>query len=385
MAETATDDELPPPAGAYTPSDDDLDELVGQATDDISTEAPDEEAEPTAATSEPESEPEAESVETPEGEEPTEEIEEEGAEGAEPDPAAAQAAAATESKPFTFKASGAEHQFHGVTELKDGSLRTTKEAGTQLRQVLASYVELQKTSKTERRDLQRKLEAATKQRSDKDIEAEHLTKLFKDIEKMTPEERWVWAEEFTANVPTLQLEIQKAQLARDRAALEQERQGPVLSEEEQTEALTATVSTELNATFERLFKEPEAKHLTEEDRKALRERWAKKQLKLVVKADKDDPITGAKKGQWIFDDGDVVDDFLYVTSLRKSTGKTVTAAARNAKMNADQGRRQAPPTIRGGKPPVGKGTTKPKDLRGKKKEYKKAFLAGDLDTPDGDG
>jgi hypothetical protein len=385
MAETATDDELPPPAGAYTPSDDDLDELVGQATDDISTEAPDEEAEPTAATSEPESEPEAEPVETPEGEEPTEEIEEEGAEGAEPDPAAAQAAAATESKPFTFKASGAEHQFHGVTELKDGSLRTTKEAGTQLRQVLASYVELQKTSKTERRDLQRKLEAATKQRSDKDIEAEHLTKLFKDIEKMTPEERWVWAEEFTANVPTLQLEIQKAQLARDRAALEQERQGPVLSEEEQTEALTATVSTELNATFERLFKEPEAKHLTEEDRKALRERWAKKQLKLVVKADKDDPITGAKKGQWIFDDGDVVDDFLYVTSLRKSTGKTVTAAARNAKMNADQGRRQAPPTIRGGKPPVGKGTTKQKDLRGKKKEYKKAFLAGELDTPDGDG
>lgn len=385
MAETATDDELPPPAGAYTPSDDDLDELVGQATDDISTEAPDEEAEPTAATSEPESEPEAEPVETPEGEEPTEEIEEEGAEGAEPDPAAAQAAAATESKPFTFKASGAEHQFHGVTELKDGSLRTTKEAGTQLRQVLASYVELQKTSKTERRDFQRKLEAATKQRSDKDIEAEHLTKLFKDIEKMTPEERWVWAEEFTANVPTLQLEIQKAQLARDRAALEQERQGPVLSEEEQTEALTATVSTELNATFERLFKEPEAKHLTEEDRKALRERWAKKQLKLVVKADKDDPITGAKKGQWIFDDGDVVDDFLYVTNLRKSTGKTVTAAARNAKMNADQGRRQAPPTIRGGKPPVGKGTTKQKDLRGKKKEYKKAFLAGELDTPDGDG
>lgn len=383
----AGDDDLPPPDNAYTPSDDELDDLVGEATEDLSTEATDEEPEPTTAESGSESTEGEPAEETPEGEEPEGEIEEEGPEPtteAEPAAAAARAAEA-KGKPFKFKASGAEHDFVGVSELEDGSLRVSKEATPQFRSVLASYVELQRTSKEERRRLQRELKTAKDVRSDKEIEADQISKLFKDVEKMTPEERWVWAEEFGAKVPELNLAIERQRRERVEAELKAAREGPELSEEEQTERLQTTVSTELNTTFERLFADPQAKLLTEDDKKALRAKWGPKALRLVVKADKDDPVTGAKKGQLIFDDQDVVDDFLYVANLRKSAGKTVSAAQKNAKLNADQGRRQPPPVVRGGKPPVGKGTKAAKDLRGKKREYKKAFLAGELDTPDGGG
>jgi hypothetical protein len=54
-------------------------------------------------------------------------------------------------------------------------------------------------------------------------------------------------------------------------------------------------------------------------------------------------------------------------------------------MNADQGSGPTPPpVVRGGKAPAGKGTEK-KDLGKDRKGFKKKFLAGELDTPDGDG
>lgn len=383
MAETA-DDELPPPDNAYTPSDDELSELVEGATEDLVTEAPDEGTEPTPATSRAESETEPESEQTPEGQEAEAEIEEEGADPTtEPTPAGEAAREAPKGKPFKFKASGAEHTFAGVEELEDGTLRVSKDATPQFRGVLASYVELQRTSKTERRELQRQLNAALTKKSDKDHEADAISKLFKDIQTMSPEERWAWAENFTENAKSLELDVKRAAIDRKEKELEAKQNGQQdLLPEEAEEQLTQTLQKEVHSTFTRLLATPEAKTLPDEDRKALYEKWQRRALKLAVRATQDMPEIGVKKGQLYFDDADIVDDFNDRIALLKRTKGTVTAAQRNAKMNADQGgaRRTPPPAVRGGRVPAGKGAKK--DLAKNRKGFKKKFLAGELDTPE---
>jgi hypothetical protein len=332
MAETA-DDELPPPANAYTPSDDDLNALVGEATEDLVTEAPDAESEPTPARSRAESRAEEGAEQTSEGQVAEGEHEEEGEEppegtATEPEPAAQAAREAPKGKPFKFKASGAEHTFQGVEELEDGTLRVSKEATPQFRGVLASYVELQRTSKEERRNLQRAIN-----RKEKELEAK------------------------------------------------QNGQQDLLPEEAE-EQLQNTLQQEVYSTFTRLLALPEPKALPNEDRKALYEKWQKRALKLAVRATQDMPEIGVKKGQLYFDDSDIVDDFNDRLALLKRAKGTVTAAQRNAKMNADQGRgRTPPPVVRGGRPPAGKGTEK-KDLGRDRKGFKKKFLAGELDAKD---
>lgn len=385
MAETA-DDELPPPDNAYTPSNDELDELVEGATSDLVTEAPDTQSEPTPARSRAESRTEEGAEETSEGQVAEGEHEEEGAEplegtSTEPEPDAQAAREAPKGKPFKFKASGAEHSFQGVEELEDGSLRVSKEATPQFRGVLASYVELQRTSKQERRDLQRQLNAAQTKKSDKDHEADAITRLFKDIQGMSPEERWAWAENFTDNAKNLELEIKQAAVERREKELEARQNGQQdLLPEEAEEQLTQTLQQEVYSTFTRLLALPEAKNLPNEDRKALYEKWQKRALKLAIRATADMPEIGVKKGQLYFDDSDIVDDFNDRLALLKRTKGTVTAAQRNAKMNADQGpRRTPPPAVRGGRVPAGKGTEK-KDLGRDRKGFKKKFLAGELDA-----
>jgi hypothetical protein len=387
MAETA-DDELPPPANAYTPSDDDLNALVGEATEDLVTEAPDAQPEPTPARSRAESRAEEGAEQISEGQVAEGEHEEEGEEppegtATEPEPAAQAAREAPKGKPFKFKASGAEHTFQGVEELEDGTLRVSKEATPQFRGVLASYVELQRTSKEERRNLQRQLNAAQTRKSDKDHEADAITKLFKDIQAMSPEERWAWAENFTDNAKNLELEIKQQAIDRKEKELEAKQNGQQdLLPEEAEEQLQNTLQQEVYSTFTRLLALPEAKALPNEDRKALYEKWQKRALKLAVRATQDMPEIGVKKGQLYFDDSDIVDDFNDRLALLKRAKGTVTAAQRNAKMNADQGRgRTPPPVVRGGRPPAGKGTEK-KDLGRDRKGFKKKFLAGELDAKD---
>lgn len=383
MAETA-DDELPPPDNAYSPSADELDELVEEATEDLVTEAPDEEPEPRPAASRAESETEPESEQTPEGQEAEAEIEEEGPDSTtEPAPAGEAAREAPKGKPFKFKASGAEHTFAGVDELEDGTLRVSKEATPQFRGVLASYVELQRTSKTERRELQRQLNAALTKKSDKDHEADAISKLFKDIQGMSPEERWAWAENFTENAKSLELDVKRAAIERREKELEARQNGQQdILPEEAEEQLQQTLQKEVHSTFTRLLATPEAKTLPDEDRKALYEKWQRRAVKLAVRATQDMPEIGVKKGQLYFDDADIVDDFNDRIALLKRTKGTVTAAQRNAKMNADQGgpRRTPPPSVRGGKVPAGKGSKK--DLAKDRKGFKKKFLAGELDTPE---
>ena len=361
-------------------SDAEIDDLVDEATggETGSTEPP--EDDPSAS--------DAESAdETQEGTEPSVESsegEEDEEEQAEEDPttsqAATKAAQQAKGKPFTFKASGAEHTFQGVEELNDGSLRVSKEATPQFKGVLASYVELRRTSTDERRKLTRELETARKERSDKDLEAEAVLKLFDDIEKMTPEQRWMWAEEFGDKVPALKNELEIKRRDREIERLKKQASGEPATEEEARERRTTAVQGEVKASFQRLFADPDAKALTEQDRKELLEKWLKKGDRLVVKLEKDDPTTGGKKGQEIFDDADIVDDFLERIRLRKEAAGTLTAAQKNARQNADQqGGRGIPPTVRSRTPSSG-GKKKVPDLRGRKKEFGKQFLKGELDT-----
>lgn len=370
-------------------TDEELDELVGKATADLTSAAPDDETPAEGQAEGPE----------PEGDEGTEaagqtepdaqaggEAGPEGAEGEEPATTAAEAAApaaaeddSKQGQPFKYKADGLEQVFQGFTEMKNGSLRASKEGAQNLRNVITSYVGLVKASKLERRELNRKLQAAQKEKSDREIEAEQVTALFKDLDRMTPEQRWAWAEDFVARKDQIQLAIDRKKLERDRAALQSERQ-PQVDPEEQQERFTSAVQTEITNTFKRLLAEPDAKYLTDEDKKILWERWYRRATKLVSRAEADDPVLGVKKGQLIFDDSDVVDDFNDRVNLRRQTKGTLTAAERNARMNADQNGRRIPPTVRGGRPPAA-GGKKPgaKDLTKDKRTFKKAFLAGDLD------
>lgn len=378
---------MPQTAEGYEPSDDELDEIVDSVTEDLrSPDAPDTGTEPTPAESGAESTEDGQSVETSEGQDADDELAETGEGQKPPTPAATPAADAARDavageKPFTFKAAKAEHIFHGVAELPDGTLKVTKEAIPQLRGVLASFVELQRTSKEERRSLQRELKRIQTERTDKEIEADAVTRLFKDVEKMTPEERWMWAENFGAETPKLQLEIERQKLEREKAAIARQRDGGDLTEEEQGERYQTILTTEVQSTFTRLFQDPSAKHLTPQDRRDLYEKWLKKAGRLVVTLDRDDPQTGGKKGQQVFDDQDIVDDFTERVRLRQEAAKTVTAASRNATQNADlRGGNRPPPTVKGGRiPPTdGKKKAPPKDKRG----FKKAFMRGDLDVSD---
>ena len=370
--------------GAYSPSEDELDELVGEVTEDLrSPDATDTETEPTPVESGAESTGDGPSEETSEGQDADDELAE-TEEGQKPTtPAATPAATAARDavageKPFTFKAAKAEHSFQGIAELPDGTLKVTKEAIPQLRGVLASFVELQRTSKEERRNLQRELKRIQSDRSDREIEADAVTRLFKDVEKMTPEERWMWAENFGAETPKLQLEIERQKLERERAAIARQRDGGDLTDEEQGERYQGVLQTEVQSTFTRLFQDPSARHLTVQDRRDLYEKWLKKASRLVATLDRDDPQTGGKKGQQVFDDQDIVDDFTERVRIRQEAAKTVTAASRNATQNADlRGGNRPPPTVKGGRIPGQDGQKKatPKDRKG----FKKAFMRGDLD------
>jgi hypothetical protein len=285
-------------------------------------------------------------------------------------------------KPFQFKAQGGVHTFQGATELPDGSVVISKEANSELRNILASQRELSTKWRQDQREFQRQIRSAKEERTNKDIEADAVIKLFSDLKKMSPEERWEFFSAFEEKTPQLELEIQRQQLDRDRQALERERQGPELSEEEQVEQLRSTLKTELDATFERLSKHEAAKHLTKEDLSELRAKWDKKALKLVTRATEDDPESGVKKGDLVFDDEDVLDDFKDRVKVRMGTAKTVDAATRNAQLNADtNGKSKVPPTVRGGRTPAGDPKGKgEKDYRGKRKQFEKDFMAGKLDA-----
>jgi hypothetical protein len=192
---------------AHTPSestdlsDDDLDEIVASQFAE-STDAP----EPTAPDSPAD---EAADTPAPDGTDnaPPGDVDTDPAASAQPEPSASATASPAAGKPFQFKASGGVHTLPGALELPDGSVVIPKDSQPEFRRVLASQRELEANFKQTKRDFDRKIQQATTQRTAKDVEADAVTALFADIQRMSPEERWNYFVEFDAKIPELRNEI----------------------------------------------------------------------------------------------------------------------------------------------------------------------------------
>lgn len=291
----------------------------------------------------------------------------------------APAAQAKTERPFVFKGAGAEHALPGATELADGTVRIAKESVPQLKQLLGSYVGIREEWKTERKQLHRELRKATQSKSERETEAELITGLFRDVRGMTPEERYIWAQQFDENAPKLEVEIAKAQLAREREEYQRERSGEPQTEVERQEVLSEQLHENLRGSFQRLMSQPETAVLSPEDKRALWEKWSARPDRLVVRASKDMPEIGIKKGELYYDDDDIVDDIKDRIQVRTQAKSVLTTKQRNDSMNADRNRPNTiPPAVRH-RPPVGdqaKKPTKPRD----RKAFEKAFMKGELDS-----
>ena len=373
------------PEDAVALSDDDLDAIVGEveAEAGVSVSADTEEGsrgtDSDVVETQSESEP---SGETELGAEVTEEVDDAASETSDRTAApTAEAVNTTGSKPFKFTGAGQEHTLPGATELADGTVRIGKEGASQLRQTLASAIGIQQNWKEERRTLHRQLHAAKAEKSDREVEANHIVTLFQSLHSMTPEERYEWAASFVDKTPQLEVEIAKAKLERDRQAWERERSGAPQTEIEQQEQVQQVLTSELASTFRRLVQSPEAASLTEEDKRELWEKWSKKPDRLMVRATRDMPEIGVSAGEYYFDDEDVADDFRTRVKLRSQVKPILNAAQRNASANADLQRRgnAIPPAVRT-RQPAGDVNAKPKKLRGK--DFEKAFMQGKLDAKD---
>ena len=374
------------PEDAVALSDADLDDIVNDLNEEagVSVGADTEEGsqESTAAGDETQSETET-SGETELGAQVEEEAGATASETTQEESAAttAETLSATGSQPFEFTGAGQKHVLPGATELADGTVRIGKEGAARLRQTLASAVGIQSEWKEERKKLHRELAAATESKSDREVEADHIVSLFERLHAMTPEERYEWAANFTANTPKLEVEIEKAKLQRDRQRWERERSGAPQSEVEVQEQVQETLTQELASTFRRLIASPEAANLTAEDKRQLWDKWSKKPDRLVVRATRDMPDIGVKAGEFYFDDEDVADDFRTRAKLRGEVKPILSAANRNAQANADLKRRgnAIPPAVTS-RQPAGDVKAKPKKLKGK--EFEKAFMKGQLDDKD---
>jgi hypothetical protein len=339
-----------------------MDEEIDQITGSSSTDTPD----PEPSTPEPETpstelagdEPGDKSTETPAPDEAAAGEERDAGAGTEPaaaaeapqPDAAAAPAAIPGAKPFQFKASGGTHVFPGAQELPDGSVVIAKDSQAEFRRVLASERELRQNFQKTVSQHRRELDEAKKVRTAKDVEADAVFKLFGDLKKMTPEERFDFFQDFDQRAPQLELEIQREQLKQEREALERQKAGPEPTPEERQEQLQTVLVGELNATFQRLAALPELKQLTRDDLAGVYQKWQGKTDRLLRQLTADDPATGMKKGEWVFDDSDIVDDIKFLLKVKEGASRSSGAAAANAARNGDTN--AAPPVVAGGRIPA---------------------------------
>jgi hypothetical protein len=381
------------PQGAYSPSDDDLDALIEEsgAGDDTPDPAP--EARSSApsgdpAGNRPDPDPANAAVAThdeddepqrqPEGE-PT--GEEEGAPAA---AAEAPPAVPPGSKPFQVKAAGGEHVLAGALELPDGSVVIAKDAQPEFRRFVASAVELQKNFTQLRRNSQREILTLKQAQTDRDLESGVIVEEWKKFLGMTPEQRWDYVQQLDAEAPTIQTAIERKKLDRDRDALKREREGPPLLDEEKEEQVQQLATNELAGTFRTLATHADAKLFTEDELQKLWAKWARRPQRLTRTATEDGD--GWKKGQTVFDDTEVWEDFALLADVKKKAAAKAGptgAAARNAALNADQtGKTRIPPVVTPTRPAPGDGRKKQPSFAGNKKGWKKEFMAGSLDDPE---
>lgn len=292
----------------------------------------------------------------------------------------ARAAAAGEPKPFTYKAVGKEFTLPGAFERPDGAVEFKKEAVPQFRQALSGLLQREQQAREQLRSTRSELARVKDDRTDKDIEADAVLELFKELRgKTDPNDIWKWAQDFIAKLPTLENKVEKAKIERDRKALEAERAGPKLSAEEEAEQFTETLQSELRTTFQTLFKHPDAKYLSQEEKTALWQKWLRKAASLVGRADADDPEGRWKKGDVYFDDTDIAEDFADRVTVRKRAAGGQSAAERNAALNADQRKPKNAPPVVGQRRPREEGTGNPNTRKRDRKQFKSDFMAGKLD------
>lgn len=305
------------------------------------------------------------------------------AEGEEEEGAADAGQAAGEPKPFTYKAVGKEFTLPGAFERPDGAVEFKKEAVPQFRQALSGILQREQQAREQLRTTRTELARAKDERTDKDIEANAVLDLFKELRgKTDPNDIWKWAQDFVANLPKLETKVEREKIDRDRKALEAERAGPKLSPEEEAENFTSQIHSELRATFQTLFKHDDAKLLSQEEKTALWNKWLRKGASLVGRADADDPDGRWKKGELYFDDTDIAEDFADRVAVRKRAGGAATAAQRNAALNADQRKGKAPPPTVGQRRPREEGTGNPNTKKRDRKQFKSDFMSGKLDEQD---
>lgn len=309
--------------------------------------------------------------------------EEEGAEAERR--AAAAAAAAGQPKPFTYKAVGKEFTLPGAFERPDGAVELKKEAVPQFRQALSGVLQREQQARDQLRQTRTELARVKEERTDKDIEADAVLELFKELRgKSDPNDIWKWAQDFVANLPKLEIKVEKEKVERDRKALEADRAGPKLSPEEEAEQFTSSVHSELRNTFQTLFKHPDAKFLSQEEKTQLWQKWLRKAASLVGRADADDAEGRWKKGDLYFDDTDIAEDFADRIAVRKRAAGGQNAAQRNAALNADQRTPKGAPPVVGNRRPREEGTGNPNNKKRDRKQFKSDFMAGKLDEKDED-
>jgi hypothetical protein len=296
---------------------------------------------------------------------------------AQPATAASAPPAPVAGKPFQFNATGSVHTLAGALELPDGSVVIPKEAQPEFRRVLASQRALETTFKQTKREFDRQLTAARSQRTAKDVEADAVVQLFSDIQKMSPEERWNYFVEFDQKVPELRNDIRQKQLDEREKAIEEAKRGPQLSPEEQQEKTASLAVSELNTEFQEIEKNPQFKSLTQQQKRAVYDKWVKKADRLVRKATADDPQRGIKAGDELFDPADLYEDLSFAVAMATPVTVPSQAAKQNAARNADQTTTTIPPTVRH-RQPVGQ----PRDTNGQFKnrdDWRKDFKESDLD------
>lgn len=287
----------------------------------------------------------------------------------------------TVDKPFEVRASRGVQKFERWVEKADGSVVVPKEEVNVLRQRLASQIEMSDVLPKRVKELERTLQRTQKERSDKEVEAEAVLKLFDGLKgKETDEQLWEWVKKFKASLPKLEIEMEKEKLQRDRQLLHEER-NPTLSPEEQREQFDVGVTNELNETFRRLVASEEAKLLGNDGIRELYERWKAKAHRLVVRAAADEPENGIKKGDPIFDDDDIIDDFMTRVKVAQRAQGSMNAADRNAQLNADRNS-NSPPPVPAARRPNGL-TRQSRQFKGSEREnFRNAFLSGELDDPE---
>lgn len=379
------------PEGAYSPSDDELDELVSGTSEE-----PEDEPTETPASPSPDVVSDDQATATDDldkdeaGDDVVDEIEDEGTQAApaeEVTPPAPVADAAPTipvgAKPFQFKASGGERVLNDILELPDGSAVIPKDKIGSVRNILASAHELQVNFRTHARQTAQKLKDLAEERTEKDVAADSISALFKDLEGKTAEELWEWAQQFQASIPSLKNDIREKQLAHREALLEKRSKPAEPSPEERSEQRHTSIVNALNGTFTELAAHPDVKQwLTQSELTSIYQKHARRLDRLATVAEADDPKTGVKKGQEYYDDSDVRDDVEMAIDLKKRAGGS-PAAARNATANADKAPNAIPPAPRGGKvpiqPPKGKAKAgKPTD----RAQFRKEFMRGEHDDED---